>query len=107
VVKVTFKHPDGTSTSIEAEAGDTLMTAATANLLPGIIGDCGGGMTCATCHVFVDEAWRDQVGPPQDGEAEMLEMTAVEAESSSRLSCQIQLDERLSGLVVGVPECQE
>nr|WP_205198407.1 2Fe-2S iron-sulfur cluster-binding protein [Aeromicrobium sp. YIM 150415] len=102
-----YVQPDGTRREIDAEAGDTVMTAATGNLVPGIIGDCGGGMSCATCHVFVDDQWLDSVGPREGDEDGMLETTAVTSTGQSRLGCQIVLDDTVDGLVVHVPECQE
>jgi 2Fe-2S ferredoxin len=107
MAELTFVEPGGNRHVVDAVVGDTLMTAAIANLVKGVIGDCGGGLSCATCHVFVDEAWTDAVGGPGDEESEMLEMTAVAATDRSRLSCQIVVSEALSGLVVQVPERQD
>lgn len=107
VVKVTYVQPDGERVEVDAEQGDTVMTAAIGNLVPGIVGDCGGGMSCATCHVFVDDQWLDAVGSRQGDEDAMLDATAVESTAKSRLGCQIVLDESLDGLVVNVPERQE
>jgi 2Fe-2S ferredoxin len=107
MAEVTFVEPDGTRHAVDAVVGDTVMAVATSNLVKGVIGDCGGGLSCATCHVFVDEAWTDAVGDPDDLESGMLEMTAVETTDRSRLSCQIVVSEALSGLVVHVPERQD
>lgn len=107
MAKVTFVEPDGNRHIVDAAVGDTVMTVATSNLVKGVIGDCGGNLSCATCHVIVDEAWTETVGRPDDLESGMLEMTAVEATGGSRLSCQIALTEELSGLVVHVPERQD
>jgi 2Fe-2S ferredoxin len=107
MTEVTFVEPDGNWNVVDAVVGDTLMTAAISNLVKGVIGDCGGGLSCATCHVFVDDAWADAVGGPGDDESGMLEMTAVAATDRSRLSCQIVFSEALSGLVVHVPERQD
>jgi ferredoxin, 2Fe-2S len=107
MTEVTFVEPDGNRRVVDAMVGDTLMMAAMSNLVKGVIGDCGGGLSCATCHVFVDEAWSGAVGGPVDDESDMLEMTAVSATDRSRLSCQILVSEALSGLVVHVPERQD
>jgi 2Fe-2S ferredoxin len=107
MTEVTFVEPDGNRHVVDAAIGDTLMTAATSNLVKGVIGDCGGGLSCATCHVFVAEAWADAVGGPGADESDMLEMTAVAATKRSRLSCQIIVSAALSGLVVHVPESQD
>jgi 2Fe-2S ferredoxin len=104
---VTYVQTDGRHIDIDAVEGDSVMTTATANLVTGIVGDCGGGMSCATCHVFVEDAWLDIIGRRNGDEDAMLETTAVESSERSRLSCQIQLDGSRDGLVVYVPERQE
>jgi 2Fe-2S ferredoxin len=97
---------DGTRRTIEARIGWSLMRAAVDAGEEGIAADCGGCMTCATCHVIVDAAWIDRLPPPSADEAAMLEMTAAPRQPSSRLSCQIALDESLAGLVVQLPPNQ-
>jgi 2Fe-2S ferredoxin len=82
------------------------MRAATDAGVDGILADCGGCLTCSTCHVIVDPAWSDKLRPPADEELDMLEMTASPRQPTSRLSCQIMLDESLSGLVVQLPPTQ-
>ena len=102
-----YVQVDGERIVVDAEEGDTVMTAATGNLVPGIVGDCGGGMSCATCHVFVEDEWLDVIGRREADEDAMLETTAVASTERSRLGCQIQLDASRDGLVVHVPERQE
>ncbi|MDE4059900.1 MULTISPECIES: 2Fe-2S iron-sulfur cluster-binding protein [Rhodobacterales] len=102
-VKVTWKLPDGTEITGAAENGQNLMQAALAHDVPGIIGECGGTLSCATCHVYVDPAWSDKCGAPEDFEDAMLDM-AEERRDSSRLSCQIEASPDLDGLVLIVPE---
>jgi 2Fe-2S ferredoxin len=104
---VTFVEPDGSPHVVDAEVGEMLSTVAVSSLVKGVIGECGGGLSCATCHIFIDEEWSRVVGAPGDDESGMLEMTAVAATDRSRLSCQIIVSEELSGLVVHVPERQE
>ncbi|WP_231637162.1 2Fe-2S iron-sulfur cluster-binding protein [Microbacterium sp. No. 7] len=104
---MTYIQPDGASSEVEASRGDSVMSAAIAAGVPGIVADCRGGLTCATCHVFVDEEWLERVGEKEPEEEEMLELTAVPATECSRLSCQIVLVDELDGLVVTVPEEQE
>ena len=82
------------------------MQAAVAGAIDGIAADCGGLMTCATCHVFVQEPFAAQVGPPDTEEQNMLAFTAVPARHNSRLSCQITLTEALDGLTVELPSTQ-
>ncbi len=74
--------------------------------LSGIVAECGGSAMCATCHVYVDEAWQDRLPAPLPNELEMLECTAAERKPCSRLSCQIRIDTALDGLVLHVPETQ-
>src|SRR5690242_18326233 len=106
VVRVHFVEPDGTRRTVEGRRGQSLMRAAVSNGIEGVVADCGGCMTCATCHVFVDEAWTERVGPPSAEEDSMLEFTAVPRKANSRLSCQVVLELRLDGLVAGLPETQ-
>lgn len=106
-MRVTYIQPDGDEMEIEASRGDTVMSAAIAAGVPGIVADCRGGLTCATCHVFVDQQWIGLMGEKEPEEEEMLELTAVPMTDYSRLSCQIVLVDELDGVVVNVPEAQE
>ena len=106
MVQITFVAPDGTETAVEARPGRTVMDAAVRNDVPGILGECGGSCACATCHVYVDEAWRAATGAPSDSEAGMLTY-AVEPRPNSRLGCQIVVTPALSGLVLHTPEAQQ
>ena len=103
---VVFVQPDGSKQAVQANDGESVMHTAIANLVPGIVAECGGGMSCATCHVFVDSQWWPSVGDPSQGEAEMLEVTSEEPTRCSRLSCQVILDESLDGIVVHIPASQ-
>jgi len=105
MVKITFIQPDGSEQAVEAEPGMTVMETAKKALIDGIEAECGGACACATCHVYVEEAWRDKVGPPSPMEEDMLDF-AFEVKDSSRLSCQIKVKPELDGLVVRVPEKQ-
>ena len=105
MAKITFTQPDGTRQVVEGEPGMTVMETAKKHLVPGIEAECGGACSCATCHVYVDEAWREKVGPPSEMEEDMLDF-AFDVRPSSRLSCQIKVTEALDGLVVTVPEKQ-
>src|SRR5262249_9822706 len=97
-LKVTFVEEDGVPETVAAEPGQTLMEAAKANGIVGILADCGGSCACATCHVYVDEQWLGAVGAPDEVEAEMLDMVANVKRSNSRLACQIRLRPELDGL---------
>ena len=105
MIKVTFVEHDGTRREVEATSGNSLMLTAVSNKLPGIDADCGGCCSCATCHVFVDEAWLDRLPPMEEDEDDMLDMTDDRRENS-RLSCQLTISEDLDGLVVTTPEFQ-
>ena len=104
MAKTTWKTEDGNEISVEVKDGLNLMEAATANNVPHIEGECGGCLSCATCHVFVDETWFSKTGEIDDIEDTMLEMTDVEREHNSRLSCQIIASPELDGLILHVPE---
>lgn len=103
---VTFMDSFGQATTIEAAPGDTLMAAAVRHGVPGIVGECGGNASCATCHVYVDEGDRVRVGPPNDLEDDLLDLGVSDRRPSSRLSCQIVLTGELDRLVVRTPESQ-
>lgn len=98
------KH-DGTEHKVEVEVGQSVMQGAVDNMIEGIVAECGGCCSCATCHCYVDEAWYDRAGGPQEVEKEMLECT-VDLQATSRLSCQISMSKELDGLVVRLPEAQ-
>jgi len=102
--KVTWKLPDGRLISADVPVGHNLMEAAVANNVPDVIGECGGCLSCATCHVYVDADWTDRAGPPGDMEGDMLEVTAAERRPESRLSCQITATDSLDGIVLLVPQ---
>ena len=99
MTKINFVSTDGNIDEFEAKIGDTVMEVATRNGVPGIEADCGGSCSCATCHVYIDVAFRDLVGPPNDIEEMMLEF-AEEVRPESRLSCQIKISDDLDGLIV-------
>jgi 2Fe-2S ferredoxin len=103
--KITFIDASGVSHTVDAEVGATVMEMAIRNGVPGIEAECGGACACATCHVYVDEAWRETVGGPSPMEEDMLDF-GYDVRPSSRLSCQIKVTDALDGLVVTVPERQ-
>lgn len=90
---------------VDDNVGATIMEAAVKNNVPGILGECGGACSCATCHVYIDDSWSNRVGTPDIMEDDMLHF-AYERRENSRLSCQIVLDESLDGIVVHIPEKQ-
>lgn len=102
MAKITFVQPDGTSQTVEVDPGLTVMEAAKLNKVPGIEAECGGACACATCHVYVDQAWIEKTGKPASMEEDMLDF-AFDVRKESRLSCQMKVTPEIDGLVVRVP----
>jgi 2Fe-2S ferredoxin len=103
--KITYIGNSGNEKTIEVSNGLTVMEGAVQNDIPGIDADCGGGMACATCHVYVKEEWFDKLPKKEDGEEDMLDM-AFEPKKNSRLSCQLIVSDELDGLIVITPSKQ-
>lgn len=104
---VTYVSSDEDREEVELAAGTTLKDGAIENGIDGIVAECGGNAMCATCHVYVDEAWIDKLPERSEVEDELLDSTACERTDASRLSCQIMAAEALDGLVVHLPAEQE
>lgn len=104
--KVVYITIDGTSRTIDAQVGESVMAAAVRNGVPGIIGECGGNCSCATCHVYVDDEFAAGTGAVGDMEDDLLDLGVADRRDSSRLACQIRLTEDLDGLTVRIPEEQ-
>ena len=100
--KVTYVQPDGKEVTLDARDGDSVMETAVKNGVRGIVAECGGACACATCHVYVDEAFAEKVGEPGPLEDDMLDGAASEHHANSRLSCQIKLNDDLDGLKVTI-----
>ena len=105
MAKITYIKSSGNSQTIEVANGLSVMEGAVQNDIPGIDADCGGGMACATCHVYVKEEWLDKLSKKEDGEEDMLDM-AFEPKKNSRLSCQLSVSDEIDGLVVNIPSKQ-
>ena len=105
MAKITYIENSGSSHTIEVANGLSVMEGAIQNDIPGIDADCGGGMACATCHVYVKEEWFNKLSRKEDGEEDMLDM-AYEPNRFSRLSCQVLVSDELDGLVVSIPSKQ-
>lgn len=103
--KVTYIQPDGRRSEVEARLGASVMETAIDNDVEGIVAECGGACSCATCHVYVDPEWLAKLAPPDPQEDGMLDCV-LDRRPNSRLSCQIEVREDLDGLVVQVPEAQ-
>jgi len=105
-ITVHLQAADGSLLTLQARVGRSLMKEAVSAGVEAIAADCGGSLTCATCHVMVDAAWLARLAPASADELSMLEMTAAPREAGSRLSCQIMLDPTLDGLRVRLPATQ-
>ena len=105
MAKITYITHENEKHTIEVQNGLTVMEGAVQNDIPGIDADCGGGMACATCHVYVKEDWFDKINEKNEGEDDMLDQAYV-PKKNSRLSCQIIVSDDLDGLVVDMPEKQ-
>jgi ferredoxin, 2Fe-2S len=105
MAKITFIDSGGTARTVEAEPGSTVMESAIKNGVPEIEAECGGACACSTCHLYIDEAWREKVGEASPMETDMLDF-AFEVKPNSRLSCQIKVSDELDGLVVTTPSRQ-
>ena len=105
MAKIIFEAFDGTVTEVDGKEGLSIMQNAVGNSVPGIDAECGGALSCATCHVYIEEDWVDRIDPPKDMEKDMLEFV-VEPRDNSRLSCQIKMTEALDGIVLHTPESQ-
>src|ERR1700743_251898 len=105
MAKITFVDHSGGSRTVDVENGATVMEAAIRHAIPGIEAECGGACACATCHVYVDEAWREKVGPPSPMEEDMLGF-GFAVRPNSRLSFRLKVPDELAGLVVSTPERQ-
>lgn len=103
-MKATWILPDGRAVSAEVKEGQSLMEAAVAIGVPHVIGECGGNLSCATCHVYVTAPWREAAGAPGGFEEDMLDVTEAERRPQSRLSCQIRMSPALDGIVLEVPQ---
>ena len=105
MAKIKYIEHEGKQHEIDVANGLSVMEGAVQNDIPGIDADCGGGMACATCHVYVKEDWFNKLPKKEDGEEDMIDM-AYEPKKNSRLSCQIIVSDEINGLTVTTPEKQ-
>lgn len=102
---INYLQADGGQYEAEVAVGDTVMQGAVDNMIDGILAECGGACACATCHCYVDNAWKDKIPAPESIESELLE-AAFEPKENSRLSCQIKVTEDMDGFTVKLPSQQ-
>tara|TARA_Y100000591_G_scaffold26771_1_gene19700 strand:+ start:150 stop:470 length:321 start_codon:yes stop_codon:yes gene_type:complete len=105
MAKITYIENNGKTHTVDVAEGLTVMEGAVQNNIPGIDGDCGGGMACATCHVYVKDEWFGKINKKSEGEDDMIDQ-AYEPNKLSRLSCQIEVSPNIDGLIVHLPEKQ-
>ena len=105
MAKITYHTHDNKTHTIDVQKGLTVMEGAIQNDIPGIDADCGGGMACATCHVYVEDSWFNKIPKAEEAEQDMIDM-AYKPEKNSRLSCQIVVSDEINGLIVTTPEKQ-
>jgi 2Fe-2S ferredoxin len=103
--QITFKSVDGSSTTVDAKPGDSLMRVAIDHGIDGIAAECGGCLSCATCHAYIDESWIGRIPEPSEEEKVMVDC-AIDVRPTSRLTCQIVVTEAMQGLVVEIPASQ-
>jgi 2Fe-2S ferredoxin len=106
LIRITYVTAGGERTTLDANDGASLMMTAVTGGIEGIIGECGGGAMCATCHVYVDDAYLDRLPVRSEVEEQMLEGTASRRRENSRLSCQIKAEAGIDGIVLHIPETQ-
>ena len=104
--KAVFIQPDGAEVAVEVARGESVMRAAVRHNVDGILADCGGSLTCSTCHVYVEDDWLARIPAAEQYEQEMLDYTAAERLPNSRLSCQIRMRDDIDGIRMRVPDCQ-
>ena len=103
--RVTYIQADGSSSEVEALSGDSIMETAIDNDIDGIVAECGGACSCATCHVYVEDQWLGKLPPPDALEDGMLDCV-IDRRPNSRLSCQVRVSDEIDGITVHVPSAQ-
>ncbi|MCJ8156131.1 2Fe-2S iron-sulfur cluster-binding protein [Sphingomonas sp. LaA6.9] len=106
MASVTYVEANGAQHVVDLPEGENVMRGALDNGIEGIVGECGGGLACATCHCYVDDAWADRLPGAVQDELDMLESASSERRPTSRLSCQIIMAPALDGIVIHLPEAQ-
>lgn len=101
-VSITYVEADGTSKTVDAEVGTDLLSTAHDNDIE-LEGACGGELACSTCHLIFDPDIFDSLPEKDDDEDDMLDL-AFEVTDTSRLGCQIQVQENFDGMTVQIPD---
>ena len=105
MARITFIEPNGTRKEVDATVGDSVMRTAVNHGIEGIVAECGGNMSCATCHAYIAREWSGRLTPPSSTEALLIEC-AIDVRPNSRLTCQITVTQDLDGLLVEIPKSQ-
>ncbi|MCK9542163.1 MAG: 2Fe-2S iron-sulfur cluster-binding protein [Novosphingobium sp.] len=103
--KITFISADGSRTEVQVEPGESIMRIALNAGIEGLVAECGGCLSCATCHCYVEGGWADRI-PPASAEEEVMVECAIDVRDTSRLSCQIQFTEEMDGIEIEIPATQ-
>ncbi len=102
---INYIQANGNQYEADVPVGESVMQGAVDNMIDGILAECGGACSCATCHCYVEPAWVDTIPAPEAGEKDMLE-AVVDLQDNSRLSCQIKVTDDMEGFTVRLPESQ-
>lgn len=105
MTQLIFIEADGSQHQVDATDGVNIMQAAMDNGVDSILAECGGTLSCATCHIYVDDEWSSKLAPASEMELELLD-GVLEPKPSSRLSCQIEVTPELEGMILHLPESQ-
>jgi ferredoxin, 2Fe-2S len=100
-----YIEPHGSEQKVEVTSGKTVMQGAIENMVEGMLAECGGSCSCATCHCYVDDAWVEKTGQASEVEIDMLDCV-TDRRDNSRLGCQIKVSEEHEGLVIRMPDSQ-
>lgn len=103
--KLIFVDHFGKKYEVDADVGQSVMQSAVDAAVPGILADCGGSCSCATCHGYFDDTWKDRLPPPSASETEMLECV-IEPHPNGRLTCQVKVTDDMNSMVIHLPESQ-
>lgn len=102
MTSVNFIQQDGQRKPVDVAEGVSVMRAALESGIDGIVGECGGELSCATCHVYIDQPWAECLSPQTQDELDLLEFTDAYRAGVSRLGCQVKIADQLDGMEITV-----
>ena len=106
MAKVTYIHTDGRQELVDVPSGQSVMQGAVLNNIAGIEAECGGSCACATCHVYLADDTLAVFPPPDEMEDDLLDGVGSERKNTSRLSCQLIVQDDTKAISVYIPEAQ-